>query len=561
MIRFVDVHKSYRVDGRDIPALQPFSLEIADGEVFGIIGLSGAGKSTLIRLINLLERPSGGNIFINNVEMTALAEPALRVQRRKIGMIFQHFNLLASQTVADNVAFPLRLAGERNADALRQRVDELLARVGLTAHAGKYPSQLSGGQKQRVGIARALANRPSILRCDEATSALDPQTTASVLELLAEINRELKLTIVLITHEMDVIRRVCDQVAVMDAGVIVEQGPVADVFLHPKHATTRRFVNEALPEGSSQRAGAICPGTWTHPATELSRRYHADARAGPRCPRDRDRLQHPRRPHRPYQGSALRPAHPCDAGRTGGCRADRLARSRYRNRGAAPMNLLQTLFPNIDDWGELGHACIDTLLMLGGSLLLTVLIGLPLGVLLYLTGKGQLRPMPKLYAITSLLVNILRSVPFIILMIVLMPATYFLVGTKLGIRGAIPPLVIGAAPFFARLVETALREVQQGVIEASQAMGASLWQIVRHVLLPEARGGLFAGITVTAIALVGYTAMGGAIGSGGLGDLAYRYGYLSYKSDYMLVTVVLLIVLVQLLQMIGDRIVTRYKQR
>jgi D-methionine transport system ATP-binding protein len=248
VIRFVDVHKSYRVDGQDIPALQPFNLDIADGEVFGIIGLSGAGKSTLIRLINLLERPSGGSILINDIEMTALAEPALRAQRRKIGMIFQHFNLLASQTVADNVAFPLRLAGERNADALRQRVDELIARVGLTAHADKYPSQLSGGQKQRVGIARALANRPSILLCDEATSALDPQTTASVLELLAEINRELKLTIVLITHEMDVVRRVCDRVAVLDAGVIVERGAVADVFLHPQHPTTRRFVNEALPE-------------------------------------------------------------------------------------------------------------------------------------------------------------------------------------------------------------------------------------------------------------------------------------------------------------------------
>jgi D-methionine transport system permease protein len=221
--------------------------------------------------------------------------------------------------------------------------------------------------------------------------------------------------------------------------------------------------------------------------------------------------------------------------------------------------LLQVLFPNIDDWGELGRACIDTLLMLGGALALTVLIGLPLGVLLYLTGRGQLRAMPKLYGITSLVVNVLRSVPFIILMIVLMPVTYVLVGTKLGVRGAIPPLVIGAAPFFARLVETALREVQQGVIEAAQAMGASTWQIVRHVLLPEARAGIAAGITVTAIALVGYTAMGGAIGSGGLGDLAYRYGYLSYKSDYMVVTVVLLVVLVQLLQMLGDRIVARYK--
>ncbi len=226
---------------------------------------------------------------------------------------------------------------------------------------------------------------------------------------------------------------------------------------------------------------------------------------------------------------------------------------------AAP--LLASVFPNIDDLGELGQACVDTLLMLGGSLLLTVVLGLPLGVLLYLTGKGRLRPNPTLYGVLSLLVNILRSIPFIILMIVLMPVTYFLVGTKLGIRGAIPPLVIGAAPFFARLVETALREVEHGVIEASQAMGATTWQIVRRVLLPEARGGIYAAITVTAIALVGYTAMGGAIGAGGLGDLAYRYGYLSYKSDYMLVTVVLLIVLVQVLQMIGDRVVARYGKR
>ncbi len=262
MIRFIDVHKSYRVDGRDIPALKPFSLDVDDGEVFGIIGLSGAGKSTLIRLINLLERPSGGSIFVGDTEMTALAEPALRAQRRRIGMIFQHFNLLASQTVADNVAFPMRLAGERSTTVLRRRVDELLARVGLTEHADKYPSQLSGGQKQRVGIARALANKPSILLCDEATSALDPQTTASVLDLLAEINRELKLTIVLITHEMDVVRRVCDRVAVLDAGQIVERGRVIDVFLHPQHATTKRFVSEALPEEAvgDEAAFARVPG-------------------------------------------------------------------------------------------------------------------------------------------------------------------------------------------------------------------------------------------------------------------------------------------------------------
>ncbi|EOY3830193.1 TPA: methionine ABC transporter ATP-binding protein, partial [Pseudomonas aeruginosa] len=211
----------------------------------GLIGHSGAGKSTLLRLINRLEEPSGGRILVEGEDVTALDAEGLRRFRQRVGMIFQHFNLLSSKTVADNIAMPLRLAGGFSRAEVDARVSELLARVGLSDHARKYPAQLSGGQKQRVGIARALACRPSILLCDEATSALDPQTTASVLQLLAEINRELKLTIVLITHEMDVIRRVCDQVAVMDGGAIVEQGDVADVFLHPQHPTTRRFVFEA----------------------------------------------------------------------------------------------------------------------------------------------------------------------------------------------------------------------------------------------------------------------------------------------------------------------------
>ncbi|SHL38263.1 methionine ABC transporter ATP-binding protein [Phytopseudomonas punonensis] len=244
MIDFHQVHKAYRVSGRDIPALQPCDLHIERGEVFGIIGHSGAGKSTLLRLINRLEEPSGGRIDIDGVDVTALGADGLRKFRQQVGMIFQHFNLLSSKTVAANVGMPLKLAGVPTKE-IDQRVAALLERVGLQDHANKYPAQLSGGQKQRVGIARALATRPKILLCDEATSALDPQTTASVLQLLAEINRELGLTIVLITHEMDVIRRVCDRVAVMDAGVIVEQGPVADVFLHPQHATTKRFVQEA----------------------------------------------------------------------------------------------------------------------------------------------------------------------------------------------------------------------------------------------------------------------------------------------------------------------------
>jgi len=224
-------------------------------------------------------------------------------------------------------------------------------------------------------------------------------------------------------------------------------------------------------------------------------------------------------------------------------------------------SLLQQWFPNITDWTEIGQACIDTLLMLGGSLLLTVVIGLPLGVWLFLASRDQLHDSPRSYAALSLVVNVLRSIPFIILMILLMPLTFFLMRATIGIRGAIPPLVIGAAPFFARLVESSLREVGAGVVEASQAMGATTGQIVRRVLLPEARAGIVAAITVTAIALVGYTAMGGIIGAGGLGSLAYQYGYLGYKPDYMLVTVALLVLLVQLLQMLGDAIVQRMSHR
>jgi len=245
VIEFDDVHKAYRVGGRDVAALQPTRLTIAAGRIFGLIGHSGAGKSTLLRLINRLEEPSGGRVLVEGVDVATLDGEGLRRLRQRIGMIFQHFNLLASKTVADNVALPLKLAGELPRREIDARVARLLARVGLAEHVGKYPAQLSGGQKQRVGIARALATEPSILLCDEATSALDPQTTASVLQLLAELNRELNLTIVLITHEMEVIRRVCDRVAVLDAGAIVEEGPVAEVFLHPRHPTTRRLVNEA----------------------------------------------------------------------------------------------------------------------------------------------------------------------------------------------------------------------------------------------------------------------------------------------------------------------------
>ncbi|RDZ25930.1 methionine ABC transporter permease [Lysobacter silvisoli] len=220
-------------------------------------------------------------------------------------------------------------------------------------------------------------------------------------------------------------------------------------------------------------------------------------------------------------------------------------------------------FANLDaaKWVEIAQAGGDTLLMLAGALPLTLLIGLPLGVLLFLTAPRQLHARPRLYAALSLLVNLLRSVPFIILMIAMIPLTLAAMGSSLGVRGAILPLVVGAAPFYARLVETALREVERGVIEASLAMGASTRQIVLRVLLPEALPGLIAGATVTTIALIGYTAMGGAIGSGGLGDLAYRDGYLRSHGDVALVTVVLLLILVQALQSVGDRLVARFSRR
>ncbi|WP_454798083.1 methionine ABC transporter ATP-binding protein [Novosphingobium lindaniclasticum] len=240
MIRLEGVHKAY---GGTHAALADVDLEIGRGEVFGIIGRSGAGKSTLVRLLNGLERPSAGRVLVDGIDVAVLGPPQLRSLRRRVGMIFQNFGLLSSRTVADNVALPLRIAGA-SASEIAAKVPALLERVGLAEHGDKYPAQLSGGQKQRVGIARALTTDPDILLCDEATSALDPETTRSVLALIADLNRELGLTIVLITHEMEVVRQVCDRVLVLHSGRVVETGSVADVFLHPQAAETRALIDE-----------------------------------------------------------------------------------------------------------------------------------------------------------------------------------------------------------------------------------------------------------------------------------------------------------------------------
>jgi len=243
LITLERIQKTYRVGDRAIQAVAELDLRIDKGEIFGIIGHSGAGKSTLLRCVNLLERPDTGKVWMGDVDLTSLPPRKLQEQRRKIGMIFQHFNLLDSATAEANIALPMRLAKQPEPH-IRQRVRELLELVGLDGHGHKYPSQLSGGQKQRVGIARALANDPDVLLCDEATSALDPQTTQSILALLLDINRKLGITILLITHEMQVIRTVCDRVAVMDKGTIVESGTVSNVFLNPRHEVTREFLRE-----------------------------------------------------------------------------------------------------------------------------------------------------------------------------------------------------------------------------------------------------------------------------------------------------------------------------
>ncbi|WP_374722555.1 methionine ABC transporter ATP-binding protein [Peribacillus tepidiphilus] len=236
-----------------IKAVDDIHLKINSGEIFGIIGYSGAGKSTLIRMLNGLELPTEGQVIVGDKEISKIKGSQLRKARQEIGMIFQHFNLLWSRTVRENIAFPLEIAG-MGKEQRKKRVDELIKLVGLEGRENAYPSQLSGGQKQRVGIARALANNPKVLLCDEATSALDPQTTDAILELLVDINKKLGLTIVLITHEMHVIRKICHRVAVMEKGRIVEMGEVLDVFKNPKQPITKRFVQQVTEPEETKEA-------------------------------------------------------------------------------------------------------------------------------------------------------------------------------------------------------------------------------------------------------------------------------------------------------------------
>lgn len=256
MIKLSNISKVFQQGSRTITALSDVSLHVPAGQIYGVIGASGAGKSTLIRCANMLERPTSGQVLVDGQDLTTLSESQLTRARRQIGMIFQHFNLLSSRTVYGNIALPLELDNTPRAD-IKKRVLELLDLVGLSDKQDAYPANLSGGQKQRVAIARALASNPKVLLCDEATSALDPATTRSILELLKDINRRLGLTILLITHEMDVVKRICDQVAVISEGKLIEKDSVSEVFSHPKTPLAQQFIQSTLhldiPEDYAKR--------------------------------------------------------------------------------------------------------------------------------------------------------------------------------------------------------------------------------------------------------------------------------------------------------------------
>ncbi len=293
MIELSNVSKTYGNGESAVHALKDVNLRVPKGTIHGVIGLSGAGKSTLIRCVNLLERPTQGSVTVDDQEMTRLSGSALNQARDRIGMIFQHFNLLTTRNVYDNVALPLELMGEKRS-VIKERVLPLLEMVGLADKAQQYPAQLSGGQKQRVAIARALASKPNVLLCDEATSALDPQTTGSILELLRDINQQLGITILLITHEMEVVKSICHRVSLISNGALVEDAEVGDFFTAPATQLGREFLNDFLqltpPKELLERLEAA-PGPATHPVVRLTMRFPLISRLARDCNVDVSILQ------------------------------------------------------------------------------------------------------------------------------------------------------------------------------------------------------------------------------------------------------------------------------
>ncbi len=482
--------------------------------------------------------------------------------RRSIGMIFQHFNLLSSRTAFGNVALPLEIAGVGTQD-IEKRVAPLLDLVGLSDKRDRYPSELVGRPKA------AHRHRPRARHRAEACCSPTRRPRPSIrkprapsLPCFRQINKELGLTVLLITHEMEVVKAIADHVAVIDGGRIVEQGPTFDVFTGHAHETTQVLC-------SAVSAGMRLPEFLTSRMTELS---------GTRIPgRSSGSFSRARMQRNPcWRGSAAILASKSISWRVP------LTRSPGRPFGMLVVSLRVPTrrklpkhgnFSPITAWHRRWSAMSADILALlvkatGQTLYMVVvaglvgsLFGIPLGVFLATSGKGELFPAPSVNKVLGAIVNATRSTPFIILVVAIIPFTRLIAGTSIGTSAAIVPLTIATIPFVARLVETAIREVDPGLTEAARAMGASPMQIVFKVLLAEARPGIASALTLTIVSLIGYSAMVGAVGGGGLGDLGIRYGYQRFMPDVMATVVVVLIVLVQLVQSAGDRLARRFDKR
>ena len=521
MIELKHVSKVFETAGGRVEALKDISLTIPDGDVYGIIGMSGAGKSTLVRCINMLERPTSGEVIVNGKRLDTMSPAQLRAARRDITMIFQRFNLLMQRNCLDNVCFPMELAGVSRREAA-SRAQELLETVGLPDKAKAYPAQLSGGQQQRVAIARALATNPKVLLCDEATSALDPKTTRQILELIGDINKKLGITVVIITHQMSVVKSVCNHVAILDDGEVVEDGLVSTVFSAPKSAAARHLV---FPGGADV--------TVSDPTQE--RRIRLIFR------------------------SAKTTSIPL------------VARLATEENIAANVISASTQKLSEEIYGSMllgvhaaqfDRAIWETFYVTLLSTAFAIVIGLPLGVLLVVGERDGVLPLPRwLMSVLNVLINLLRSIPFLILMIMVFPLSRLIIGTTVGTRATIVPLVIAAFPFVARLVESSLRELDPNIIEAAQSMGATPMQIICKVMIPESIPSLLQNFTIALTTILGYSAMSGIIGGGGLGKIAIDYGFYRYKYLVMYVAVILLILLVQLFQSVGTKLAAKCDKR
>jgi D-methionine transport system ATP-binding protein len=549
MIQFKDVSKTFKSKGVTTQALQHVSLTIDDGDMFGVIGFSGAGKSTLLRMVNGLEMPTEGHVEINGQDLSKISHNEMRKLRKSIGMVFQQFNLLDSRTVFDNVAIPLRL---NKAD--KDKVMELLEYVNLADKADAYPGQLSGGQKQRVGIARALATNPSILLCDEATSALDPETTESILQLLERIHKELNITMLIVTHEIQVIQRLCNRVAVMEHGKVVERGSVLEVFSNPQQDMTKKFVRTVIPD-------QIPPSVVAKIHEEkdnykiLKLRFLGDNAT--------DHLMYHINKTFSVQTNILFAS------------VNELQKTilgifilQIIGNDAEIAKVIQYIDEQQVQWQEVDLgvpmsqiilAAEQTVYMVFVSLFLGTILAIIMSVVLVLTNDDGILKNKYVYTVLNTVINIIRSIPFIILMVFILPLTKMIVGTRIGTTAALVPLVIFIAPYLTRLFENSILEVSKGIVEAAQSMGASYFEIVWYFLLPEAKSSLILSITTGTIGLIGATAMAGVIGAGGVGDLALTYGYERLNTPLMFFTVVILVIFVQIIQSIGNHFA--YKTR